>query len=115
MEAAKEEVAKQPPGAVVVTRMKFAHCTAQELIRRQKQKRYNFPVIAVIDNLNAEDLLSVMHDGSAVDVVQRPAVDKPLVETVGKYTRPENAVLVLDASLIPRATHSDTSRKRCET
>ena len=32
MEAAKEEVAKLPPGAVVVTAMKFAHGTAQELV-----------------------------------------------------------------------------------
>lgn len=30
MEVAKEEVAKLPPGAVVVTAMKFAHGTAQE-------------------------------------------------------------------------------------
>ena len=32
MEAAKEAVVKLPPGAVVVTAMKFAHGTAQELI-----------------------------------------------------------------------------------
>ncbi len=36
MEAAKEEVAKLPPGAVVVTAMKFAHDTAQELVNWQK-------------------------------------------------------------------------------
>lgn len=30
IDAAKEEVAKFPPGAVVVTAMKFAHGTAQE-------------------------------------------------------------------------------------
>ena len=109
MEAAKEEVAKLPPGAVVVTAMKFAHGTAQELINWQKQEGYKFPVIAVVDNLNAVDLLSVMRDGGAVDVVQRPAIDKQLVETVGRYARPENAVLVLDDSLIPRK--SDTFRR----
>lgn len=32
MEAAKEKVVKLPPGAVVVTAMKFAHGTAQELV-----------------------------------------------------------------------------------
>ena len=113
MEAAKEEVAKLPPGAVVVTAMKFAHGTAQELINWQKQEGYKFPVIAVVDNLNAVDLLSVMRDGGAVDVVQRPAIDKQLVETVGRYARPENAVLVLDDSLIPRK--SDTFRRIEET
>ena len=109
MEAAKEEVAKLPPGAVVVTAMKFAHGTAQELINWQKQEGYKFPVIAVVDNQNAVELLSVMRDGGAVDVVQRPAIDKQLVETVGRYARPENAVLVLDDSLIPR--NSDTFRR----
>lgn len=52
MEAAKEEVAKLPPGAVVVTDMKFRNGTAQELIKWQKQEGYKFPVIAVVDNLN---------------------------------------------------------------
>lgn len=63
MEAAKDEVAKLPPGAVVVTAMKFAHGTAQELINWQKREGYKFPVIAVVDNMNAVDLLSVMRDG----------------------------------------------------
>ena len=63
MEAAKEEVAKLPPGAVVVTAMKFVHGTAQELVNWQKREGYKFPVIAIVDNMNAVDLLSVMRDG----------------------------------------------------
>lgn len=47
MEAAKEEVAKLPPGAVVVTAMKFAHGTAQKLANWQK--RISFTVL-VNDN-----------------------------------------------------------------
>ena len=53
MEAEKDEVAKLPPGAVVVTAMKFVHGTAQELVNWQKREGYKFPVIAVVDNLNA--------------------------------------------------------------
>ena len=102
MEATKEEVAKLPPGAVVVTAMKFAHGTAQELINWQKREGYKFPVIAVVDNMNAVDLLSVMRDGGAVDVIQRPAIDKQLIETVGKYAKPESVVIQLDNALIPR-------------
>ena len=102
MEAAKDEVAKLPPGAVVVTAMKFAHGTAQELINWQKREGYKFPVIAVVDNMNAVDLLSVMRDGGAVDVIQRPAIDKQLIETVGKYAKPESVVIQLDNALIPR-------------
>lgn len=33
------------------------------------------------------DILSVMRDGGAVDVIQRPAIDKQLVEKVQKYIR----------------------------
>ena len=102
MEAAKEEVAKLPPGAVVVTAMKFAHGTAQELINWQKCEGYKFPVIAIVDNMNAVDLLSVMRDGGAVDVIQRPAIDKQLIETVGKYAKAESVVIQLDNALIPR-------------
>lgn len=102
MEATKEEVAKLPPGAVVVTAMKFDHGTAQELINWQKREGYKFPVIAIVDNINAVDLLSVMRDGGAVDVIQRPAIDKQLIETVGKYAKPESVVIQLDNALIPR-------------
>lgn len=87
MEATKEEVAKMPPGAVIVAAMKFVHGTAHELVNWQKHEGYRFPVIAVVDNFNPSDILSVMRDGGAVDVIQRPAIDKQLVETVRKYIR----------------------------
>lgn len=87
MEAAKDEVAKLPPGAVVVATMKFIGGTAQELINWQKHEGYKYPVIAIVDNFNAVDILSVMRDGGAVDVIQRPAIDKQLVEKVQKYIR----------------------------
>lgn len=102
MEAAKDEVAKLPPGAVVVTAMKFAHGTAQELINWQKREGYKFPVLAVVDNLNPLEIADVMKDGGAVDIIQRPGIDKQLVETVCKYAKPERVVLQLDNALIPR-------------
>lgn len=87
MEAAKDEVAKLPPGAVVVAAMKFTGGTARELINWQKCEGYKFPVIAIVDNLNPSDLLELIRSGCAVDVIQRPAIDKQLVETVRKYIR----------------------------
>ena len=92
MEAAKEEVAKLPPGAVVVAAMKFTGGTAQELINWQKREGYKFPVIAIVDNFNAVDILSVMRDGGAVDIIQRPAIDKQLVEKVQKYIQDIDSV-----------------------
>ena len=102
MEAAKEEVEKLPPGAVIVTAMKFTRGTAQELIKWLKAERHGFPVIAVVDNLNGLDAIEVMQDHGAVAVVQRPALDKQLTEAVGKYARTEESVALTGNNLIPR-------------
>ena len=102
MEAAKEEVAKLPPGAVIVADYKLPDGSAKELINWQKGEDFSFPVIAIVNNLNGADLLEVMRDGGAVDVIQRPAIDKQLIETVSKYAKPESVVIQLDNALIPR-------------
>ena len=47
MEAAKDEVEKLPPGAVIVAAMKFVRGTAQELINWQKTEGYRFTVAAI--------------------------------------------------------------------
>lgn len=92
LKVGKEQVAKMPPGSVVVTAMEFADGTAHELINWLKAEGYRFPVIAVVDNFNAVDILSVMRDGGAVDVIQRPAIDKQLVEKVQKYIQDIDSV-----------------------
>ena len=102
MEAAKDEVAKLPPGAVIVADCKLPDGSAKELINWQKGEGFSFPVIAIVNNLNGIDILELMKDGGAVDVVQRSAIDKQLVETVGRYAKPEHVVLQLDHTLIPR-------------
>lgn len=104
MEAAKEEVAKLPLGAVVVADYKLPDGSAKELVNWQKGEGFSFPVIAIVNNLNGPDLLDVMKGGGAVDVVQRAGMDKQLVETVSKYAKPENIVLQLGNSLIPRSS-----------
>lgn len=86
-DATRKAVAKLPPGAVVVSAMKFTHGTVHELINWQKREGYKFPVIAVVDNLNPGDLLELIRSGGAVDVIQRPAIDKQLVETVQKHIK----------------------------
>ena len=106
IEAGKVEAAELPPGAVIVTAMRLLDGTARELIDWLNAEGYKFPVIAIVENLNASDLLDVMSGGGAVDVIQRPAIDKQLVETVGKYAKAEHIVLTLDNPLMPRVSEA---------
>ena len=102
VEAGKVEAAKLPPGAVIVTAMRLPDGTARELINWLKTENYGFPVLAIVENLNNNDVLSVMRDGGAVDVIQRPAIDKQLVETVAQYVKSENKTFSIGKHLIPR-------------
>ena len=101
IEAGKVEAAKLPPGAVIVTAMRLSDGTAKKFINWLKTEGYKFPVIAIVDNLNT-DAVDVMRGGGAVDVVQRLALDKQLIETVEKYAKPEHVVLTLGNQLLPR-------------
>ncbi len=66
IETGKVESAKLPPGAVIVTAMKFRDGTAREFINWLKTEGYKFPVIAIVDNLNPMELIDVMCDWGAV-------------------------------------------------
>ena len=105
IEAGKVEAAKLPPGAVIVTSMRLSDGTAKEFINWLKTEGYKFPVIAIVDNLNT-DAVDVMRGGGAIDVVQRLALDKQLVRTVGEYARPEHVVLTLGNQLLPRKSET---------
>lgn len=59
-----------------------------------------------MDNLNPLDIADVMKDGCAVNIIQRPAMDKQLVETVGRYARPGRTMLLLPDELIPRQSEA---------
>ena len=102
IEAAKEVVAKLPPGAVIVTAMRLPDGIAKEFINWLKAEGYKFPVIAIVENLNNADVVSIMRGGGAVDVIQRPAIDKQLIETVAQYVKAENKTFSLGKHLIPR-------------
>ena len=102
IEAGKVEAAKLPPGAVIVTAVRLPDGTAKEFINWLKTEGFAFPVIAIVDNLGNMDAIDVMRGGGATDIIQRPAIDKQLVETVGQYAKAEHVVLTLDNQLLPR-------------
>ena len=100
----KPEKLRRPscPRAVIVTAMRLPDGTAREVINWLKTENSGFPVIAIVENLKNADVLSIMRDGGAVDVIQRPAIDKQLVETVAQYVKPENKTFSIGKHLIPR-------------
>ena len=106
IEAGKIEAAKLPPGAVIVTAMRLSDGSAKEFIYWLKTEGFGFPVIAIVDNLGNMDAIDVMRGGGATDIIQRPAIDKQLVETVGQYALPEHIVLTLDNQLLPRKSEA---------
>lgn len=106
IEAGKLGAAKLPPGAVIVTAMRLPDGTAREFINWLNAEGYKFPVIAVVENLNALEIVNVMSGDGATDIVQRAAIDKQLIETIAKYARPENSVLTLDNQLLPRKSEA---------
>lgn len=102
LETAKLEVAKLLPGAVIVLSLKFRGGNATELIDWFKIEGYKFPVLAVVDNLNPMELIDVMSDWGAVNVIQRPAIDKQLLEMVSRYSRQKNKLTTQENILYQR-------------
>lgn len=109
MEAAKDEVAKLPPGAVIVAGLKFHGGTAKELVNWLKTEKKDFPVVAIVERLGDTDATDVMEDHGAVSVVQRPAINKRLPELMKKYVRDVDDVIFAKGGLIHRQ-----SKEFCE-
>ena len=113
MEAAKQEVTTLSPGAVIVSAMKFRGGTARELINWLKAEEYKFPVLAVVDNLIPMEIIDVMCDWGAVNIIQRPAISKQLIEQVKKYVTPEKVLFALHHNLIPRRSDNFREIEHC--
>jgi two-component system response regulator HydG len=102
IKSGKKFSAKLTPGSVIVVAMKLGDGTARDLIDWLKSKNYGFPVIAIVDNFNAIDVLHLTEDSGAVTVIQRPAINKQLIEFVRKYVKKEKSSLNLGKQLLPR-------------
>lgn len=86
MEAAKNEAEKLPPGTVTVVGIKFPGGTAKEFIDWSKNLGKGLRAITIVDRMDAAEIYSVMQNHGAVDIIQRAAIDKQLIETVQRQT-----------------------------
>lgn len=79
-----------PHGSVIVVAANVPGGGAVELCKKLREREYTFPVLAIVDNLNNGSLLrEMMRGGNRVtDIIQRPAMDKELVELVNRYSAP---------------------------
>lgn len=102
IKSGKRLSAKLTPGSVIVVAMKLSDGTARIFIDWLKSNNYRFPVIAIVDNFNAMDVLHLTENSGAVTVIQRPAIDKQLIEFVRKYAKKEKCSLNLGKELLPR-------------
>lgn len=109
MEAAKEEVAKLPPGAVIVADYKLPDGSAKELVNWLKSRKHYIPVMAIVNNRTCPEATDVMENHGAVAVIQRPAIDKELVDYVSRYVRDIESATPPEEKLIDRP--SDEFRK----
>lgn len=109
IEAAKDAVAKLPPGAAIVAGLRFSDGTAKELVNWLKAEKKDFPVVAIVERLGDTDATDVMEDHGAVSVVQRQAIDKRLPELMKKYVRDVDDVIFAKGGLIHRQ-----SKEFCE-
>lgn len=106
VKAGEEAVKKLPPGSVIVSDMKLGTGNARELIDWMKMEGRKLPLIVVMDRLDGSDVLDMMKSHGAVDIIQRPAMDKQLVETVARYVKTEIGEWSSGDVLIPRDTNS---------
>lgn len=102
MEAAKDEVEQLPPGAVIVADYKLPDGSAKELVNWLKSGKHYIPVIAIVNNRTCPEATDVMEDHGAVAVIQRPAIDKELVDYVSRYVKDIDSATPLDEKLIDR-------------
>ena len=77
----------------------YPFCRAVHAIK----EGYIIPLLVVVDDLNPMELIDVMCDWGAVNVIQRPAIiDKQFVEMVDRYASSYNIILILDNALLSR-------------
>lgn len=106
IEAGKVEAAKLPPGAVIVTAMRLPDATAIEFIDWLKTVGLRHQVIVILDNFSAIEIYNVMRGHGAVDIIQRPALDKMLIETVRLYAQDNILFSSPRKTILPRQSTS---------
>lgn len=113
IEIGKSKASKLPLGTVIVTAMRLKDATAIELIDWIKTVGLHHQVVVILDTFSATDIYEVMRGHGAVDIIQRPALDKMLIETVRLYAHDNILFSSPHKTIFPRQSKRYQSLINC--
>lgn len=89
VEAGVMKAAELSTGSVIVAAKSLRDGDVIKLINLLKAEKYNFPVLAIVDRMGTgQEIREIMRNHYVIDVIQRPAIDKELVDMVNQYSNP---------------------------
>lgn len=106
VEAGVKMAAELSAGSVIVSAKTLNDGDVIKLINLLKAERYNYPVLAIVDKLGSgQDIREIMRNHYVIDVIQRLAMDKELVDMVNQYSNPlDNHDVVHFHDFLPNAS-----------
>lgn len=106
IEAGVKKAAELSTGSVIVAAKSMQGGDVITLINLLRAENYKFPVLAIVDRLGSgQDIREIMRNHYVIDVIQRPAIDKELVDMVNQYSNPlDNHDVIHFHDFLPNAS-----------
>lgn len=106
IEAGVKKAAELSTGSVIVAAKSMQGGDVIKLINLLRAENYKFPVLAIVDRLGSgQDIREIMRNHYVIDVIQRPAIDKELVDMVNQYSNPlDNHDVIHFHDFLPNAS-----------
>lgn len=106
IEAGVKKASELSTGSVIVAAKSMQGGDVIKLINLLRAENYNFPVLAIVDRLGSgQDIRDIMRNHYVIDVIQRPAIDKELIDMVNQYSNPlDNHDVVHFQDFLPNAS-----------
>lgn len=106
IEAGVKKAVELSTGSVIVAAKSMQGGDVIKLINLLRAENYKFPVLAIVDRLGSgQDIREIMRNHYVIDVIQRPAIDKELVDMVNQYSNPlDNHDVIHFHDFLPNAS-----------